>query len=130
MCDKLRVSSANMVKAGTYQVNNMQQIVEERSRRKQEEETRKLLKAKEAYDLICSKSDDLIKNKPDRNTWTAADYKTVLKPYKTRDDGAMPNKLNLLKDVFGRWILRPKKKFDIEESSGSGGDAAAQVAAI
>ena len=51
---------------------------------------------------------------PSSSVTTLADV--VMRPKRTT-----PN-LQLLKDAFDRWVLRPKKKFDIEESSGSGGD--------
>ena len=65
---------------------------------------------------MCIAADNVLHNKLDRTLWTAEDYKTVLKPLKTRADGKMPTALPDLKKCFQEWIYRPRRVFDVEDS--------------
>ena len=111
-----KITAGVMWKCGTNHLGrNLLDLMKEDQVKKMSEEKNKLKKAESTYLKQMSASDKLIMSGKSLDSLSIKDLTLVVKPFKRNGDKALPKKKKELIELYEKWKLRPRRKFDYTE---------------
>ena len=113
MKETRKVTSGIVFKSGTTRLGKtVFDVCEENQKQKIAKEKAKIEKDKQAYLLYKKASDKLIASGKKIEDMTIVELKTLVRPYKKVQDGAMPTKKVDLLAKYKEWSVRPLPSFN------------------